>query len=77
MLLSTLTIPNSFTNWFAPMERVITWIILIVAVFFAINTVVCGPHALLIGNGCYWLLGSQLIVVAVCIYELIKNKSNG
>ena len=56
------------------MERVITWIILIVAVFFAINTVVCGLHALLNENGCYWLLGSQLVVVAVCIYELIKKQ---
>lgn len=76
MLLLTLTIPSSFTKGL-PMERVITWILLIVAVFFAINTVVCGPHALLNENGCYWLLGSQLVVVAVCIYELIKNKSNG
>lgn len=76
MLLLTLTIPSSFTKGL-PMKRVITWILLIVAVFFAINTVVCGPHALLNENVCYWLLGSQLVVVAVCIYALIKNKSNG
>lgn len=58
------------------MERIITWIVLIVAAFFAINTLVCGPHALLNENGYYWLLGSQLVVVAVCIYELIKKRQH-
>ena len=56
------------------MERIITWIVLIVAAFFAINTWVCGPHALLNEDSYYWLLGSQLVVVAVCIYELIKKR---
>lgn len=54
------------------MERTLTWLILIVAALFAINTVVCGPHALLNEDSYYWLLGSQLAIVAACIYELME-----
>ena len=59
------------------MERTLTWLILIVAALFAINTVVCGPHALLNEDGYYWLLGSQLAIVAACIYELMEQLLKG